>query len=818
MLDALVWLLAIELLGLVALPLAFFLFNRLPDRGYTLAKPLALVLFPFVLWILGLTHLIPNSRFTIIGILVLGTAVSAWVLNHYRDQVAAFVRAEWRTLLVAEGVFLAFLLLWLGIASGSPAITHTEKLMDFGFVNAVLQSRFFPPEDPWLAGHSISYYYFGHFIMAFLIKLTGITPGVGYNLAVTLVPALVAMGAFGLLYNLVRLSGAGRAAALVFGLAAPALIILIGNLESGLEFVHAQGWGSSGFWSWVGIDGLEGGAARTADGVWKWVGGVGGGAAGSSGAFPDDYLWWWNATRVINTFADGQSLDYTITEFPFFSFILGDLHAHVMSLPFMILVLSLGLNLFLSPAKLGIKWLVRHPLEAGALALFLGSLAFINAWDFPLMVAILLALVLAKSYGQEEGNLQLALRNTALLLGPVVLLAVVLFLPFYWTLAGQAPLVLPLEDHSTRPFLFFIVIGLLFLLGLSFLLRQLTGLSRPDPRQWPAASAAIIVPLAPFLVWAAIVLVSTAITDGPAQAVSRVGGRFLWVLPALAMVGLAGFSAAQRLLLGRDPLIAFPLLLLAVAMLILVGAELFYVVDVFGNRMNTVFKVYYQAWLLLALVGAYALYHWYRHRPGRGIARRLGHYTWIVVVVLLATASLYYSVGAGLDRAGLLRQGYSLEDNTLDGLAFLRGSNPGEYEAIQWLRDQAPWGRIVEAVGGEWSDYGRISAGTGLPTVLGWEGHERQWRGSSRPFDGRKEDVAQIYRSDEPMVALRLLQQYDVRYVYVGHRERASYGEAGLGKFDDFLRTAFTAQGVIVYEMADGAEQGRRIEDGDGSD
>ena len=817
MVDALVWLLTIELLGLVALPLAFLLFNRLPDRGYTLAKPMALVLFPFVLWILGLTHLIPNSRFTIIGILVLGSAVSALVLNHYKDQVAAFVRAEWRTLLVAEGVFLAFLLLWLGIASGSPAIIQTEKLMDFGFVNAVLQSRFFPPEDPWLAGHSISYYYFGHFIMAFLIKLTGISSDVGFNLAGALVPALVAMGAFGLIYNLVRLSGGSRRVALGFGLAAPALVMLIGNLESGLEFVHAQGWGSSGFWSWVGIDGLEGGAARTADGVWKWVGGVGGGAAVSAGAFPDDYLWWWNATRVINTFADGQSLDYTITEFPFFSFLLRDLHAHVMSLPFMILVLSLGLNLFLSPAKLGLRWLVRHDWEAGALALFLGSLAFINAWDFPLMVGILLALVLAKSYGQEGGNLQLALRNTVFVLGPVVLLAVVLFLPFYWTLVGQAPLVLPLEVHSTRPFLFFIVIGLLFLLGLSFLLRQLSGMARPDPRQWPVALAAIMVPLAPFLVWAAIVLVSTVITDGPAQAVTRVGGRFLWVLPGLAMVGLAGFSAAQRLLLGRDPLIAFPLLLLAVAMLILVGAELFYVVDVFGNRMNTVFKVYYQAWLLLALVGAYALYYWHRQRPGRGVVPRLGHYTWIMVVGLLVAASLYYSVGAGLDRAGLLRQGYSLKDNTLDGLAFLRGSDPGEYEAIQWLRYQAPWGRIVEAVGGEWSDYGRISAGTGLPTVLGWKGHERQWRGSSRPFHGREEDVAQIYRSDDAMEALRLLQRYDVRYVYVGHRERASYGEAGMEKFDGFLKTAFTSQGVTIYEMVAGAEQGQGSDDGDGS-
>ena len=802
MLDALVWLLAIELLGLVALPLTFLVFHRLPDRGYTLSKPLALVLFSFVLWILGLTHAIPNSFFTIIGILLLGTAVSAWVLYRFRDQWAAFVRDEWPTLLVAEGVFLAFLLLWMGIASGSPAINHTEKLMDFGFVNAVLQSRFFPPEDPWLAGHSISYYYFGHFMMAFLIKLTGISSAVGYNLALTLVPALLAMGAFGLVYNLIRLSGAGRASALGFGLIAPVLVILVGNLEGALEFIHLRDWGGDGFWGWIGIKGLESGVDT------------------GSGTFPDQYWWWWRSTRVIDTLADGQSLDYTITEFPFFSFILGDLHAHVVSLPFMILVLSLGLNLFQSPAKLGFRWLARHPLEAGALALFLGSLAFINAWDYPLMVAILLAVVLAKCYGQEEGNLRLALRNTAFLLGPVVLLSVVLFLPFYWTFGGQASGILPLQEQSSRPFLFFIVIGLFFFLGLSFLLRQLSGLVRPNPRQAPAALAAIILPLAPFLLWAAIVLVATAFTDGPAEAVTRVGGRFLWVLPGLAMVGLAGFSAAQRLLLGRDPLIAFPLLLLAVAVLLLVGAELFYVVDQFGGafrRMNTVFKVYYQAWLLLALVGAYALYYWHRHRPGRGVAARLGHYTWIVVVGLLAASSLYYSVGAGLDRAGLLRQSPTVKNNTLDGLDFLRGTGAGEYAAIRWLRDQAPWGRIVEAVGDDYSDYGRISAGSGLPTVLGWKGHERQWRGSSRLFDGREEDVAQIYRSDDPVEALRLLQHYDVRYVYVGRRERESYGEIGMEKFDDFLRTAFTAQDVIIYEMAEGAERGQRSDDGDGS-
>jgi YYY domain-containing protein len=800
--DALTWLLAIELLGLLAFPLAFVLFQRLPDRGFTLAKPLALVIFSYTLWVAGLTHLIPNTRFTIIVILLLGAAASGLVFRATADRVKVFLREEWRTLLVAEAVFLAFFLLWLGIASEAPAISHTEKPMDFGFMNAVLQSRFFPPEDPWLAGHSISYYYFGHFMMAFLAKLTAVPSSVAYNLAVSLVPALVGIASFGLVYNLVRLSRGSRAAALGFGLLAPALVLLIGNLEGALEFVHAQGWGGDGFWQWAGIKGLEGGTA-------------------SSGAFPDQTWWWWRATRVIDTLADGQSLDYTITEFPMFSFLLGDLHPHVMSLPFVVLGLSLGLNLFMSPGKLGPGWLRRHPLESLAIALFVGSLAFINTWDLPLVAGFLVVLVLVKSYGDHRGGLLRGAFNGAAVLAPVLIVAVVLFLPFYLTLSSQASGVLPLRDVSTRPFLFFMTMGLFSVLAVSFVLRQLPGLTRPQQDDAPAASLVLVVALAPLVIWGVIVLFLTFADDGAAAAIEKVGGRALWVLPGLAIVSVAAFSAAQRARLGREPAAAFTLLLLAMAFYLLVGAELFYVVDSFGGglrRMNTVFKVYYQAWLLLALAGAYGLYFWRSHRLGAGLdpdgnvgpgrwAFRLGDYAWMAAIAVLLAASSYYPVGAVLDRTGVLNRGHTFENNTLDGLRFIQAGNPGEYAAIRWLRDEATWGRIVEAVGDDYSDYGRISASTGLPTVLGWKGHELQWRGSSQPFEGREEDVAQIYESDNAEEVLRLLEWYDVRYVYLGRREQANYGGAHLAGFDSFLKTTFQQDNVTIYELIDGAGQ-----------
>ena len=823
MVNALTWLLAVELLGILALPLCFVLFRRLPDRGITLAKPLALVLFSYLLWVAGLTHFIPNTQVTIIVILILAAAVGGLVLRTTADRVKTFLKEEWRTLLVAEAVFLVFFLFWLGITSESPAISGTEKPMDFGFMNAVLQSRFFPPEDPWLAGHSISYYYFGHFMMAFLVKLTAVPSSVGYNLAISLIPALVAIGSFGLLYNLVRLSGGSIKAGLGFGLVAPALIMLIGNLEGALEFVHAQGWGGSGFWSWVGIDGLEGSAGSTVDYVWRWVGteGPGGGAA-SSWAFPDGSGWWWHATRVINTFDNGQQLDYTITEFPVFSLLLGDLHAHVMSLPFLILGLSIGLNLFRSEDALGAGWLRRHPVEAVAIALFIGSLAFINLWDLPLMAAVLGAVVLAKSYGDTGGDLQRAALRGAAVLVPILILSVVLFLPFYWGLGGQTAAILPLRDVSTRPFLFFMAMGLFAVLAISFVLRQLPGLRQPTRYEAPLAGLVVVVALAPFAIWSAIVLLLNVPTDGLSAALWDVVGRGLWVLPGLAIVSVAAYSAVQRLQMGREPVAAFALLLVAVAFYLLIGAELFYVNDLFSGafrRMNTMFKVYYQSWLFLALAGAYGLYYWHSHRPSLQsssggnpdriqLTIRLGHYAWIGAIIVLLAASLYYSVGAVLDRTGVFTRGHTFERNTLNGLAFVRDQNPGEYYAISWLRDDASWGRIVEAVGGSYSAYGRISSSTGLPTILGWKGHELTWRGGSKPFDGREDDVERIYQSSDGVEVRRLLEGYNVRYIYLGQRERAAYGGDHLEEFGSFLKTVFERDGVIIYELVDSAAGG----------
>ena len=810
MLDALSWYIAVQVLGLLAFPAGFLLFKRLPDRGFTLAKPSAMVFFSYVLWMLGLSHIAPNTQLTIIAILVVAAIPSVFLYRKNLNEIKEFVGQNWPVLVAAEALFLGFFLMWLGIISEVPAINHTEKPMDFGFMNAVLQSRFFPPEDPWLSGSSISYYYFGHFMMAFLTQMTGVASSAGYNLGVSLVPGLVAIGAFGLVYNLVRLSGGSLRAGMVFGAVGPVLILLAGNLEGAVEFVHLQGWGSSGLWEWVGIKGLDG-------------------TDTGSGVFPDNQWWWFRASRVIDTLSGGQSLDYTITEFPFFSFILGDLHPHVMSLPFVILGLGVTLNFFLATGKLGLGWLRENAVEAVAIALFIGALAFINIWDMPVLVAILAAAAMVKAYGEYGGSLTRAALGTAIVVLPIIVLAVVFFLPFYSDFEAQTSGILPLRDVNTRPILLFLVMGPLILLAVSFLLRQLPGLVRPSDSDSSGAVIVMVVVATPFLIWTGLAFFATWIDDGTSAAFGEIGSRIILVIPGLLLVGVAGFSAMQRSRIKLEPTTVFPLLLAGLAFYLLIGAEMFYVVDQFGGgfrRMNTVFKIYYQVWLLLGIVGSYGLYYLWSARSSvswpfnLGRILSLGRYVWIGTATVLLVASMYFPLGAVLDRTGVLREGHTLSDNTLDGLDFLKRPSPGEYAAIQWLRDDAPWGRMVEAVGDDYTEFARISSSTGLPTVLGWKGHELQWRSASS-FTGREEDVKIIYSSADSGVVRSLLDAYDVRYVYLGSRERRTYGGDNLADFEEsekflappgsagFLRTAFEQDDVIVYEMVQSTAENR---------
>ena len=811
--DILAWLIALWALSLVGFPIASTVcgLGRLADRGWAVSRVLALLALAWVTWIGGTLGIIPNSAAGIAAVLVIMGLAAAWLAYRQRAELLDFVRRRWAVVGVTELTFLAIFAFWALVISEVPAINHTEKPMDFGILNAVANADRFPPEDQWLSGHSIAYYYGGHYVAAMLSTLTGVPTDKAYNLAVATIPAMLAAGIVGLVYNVLRMAGARAFPALGAGILTAFGITMLGNLSGVLELAYVRGVGGDWFWNWVAVKGLEA-------------------PAGGDGWLPDGFWWWWRGTRVIDTLTEtGTSLDYTITEVPVFSFLLGDLHAHVSALPFVTLALTLTLALVASPIAPGLRWLRRRPGEAAALALTLGSLAFINAWDFPLYVAIAAMAAIAcwsawRINRSEPGTDSSGAASTATLgraTGRAVLLAlglvaagVALFLPFYQSFDSQAGGIFPVTGPATRPFLFLVVMGVPAFLAGALVGRSLLALGSPTAGKRLLAAPVAAFSAAPLFIWllAVAVLVSlrpeeTTLADG------LVWHRLVLAVPLLVMGGLAAYCALV-LAASRRPMqwLVFALILAAAGFYLLAGAELFRIVDLFGNRMNTVFKVYYQAWILLGIAGGVGIYYIvagpYRLRPSdyrAPLFRALG-IAWAGLAAGLILASAYYPVAAVLDRTEWFRDGGGFGDNTLAGLDFLRRSDHGEYDAIRWLNDEAEPGRIVEAVGDGYSNYGRISGTTGRATVLGWEGHQQQWRGDDSAFAGRSHDVATIYQGTDGAETRRLLELYGVRWVVVGPREREAYGDEVDERMEEWidegwLTPAFSSDDVAIYEV-----------------
>ncbi len=795
--QALIWLIAIEAVGVITLPMTYRLLGSLPDRGIIFSKAIGLLLAAYLFWALGLVGALPNVQWAAVLAAAALAVPSAMILKRNGREILAFLRRERAAIIAAELVFLAFFFIWVALVSFAPAINHTEQPMDFGFLNSILKSEQFPPQDHWLSGHSISYYYFGHFIMAFLTKLTAIPSSVSYNLSIALIAAMLAGGAFCLALNLVRITGAGLKQAIPFALAAPVFIAVLGNLEGVGELINAVGLGGQGFWDWLGVKGLD---ENTTTG---------------RGFFPDSYFWWWRSSRIIDTVVDGASLDYTITEVPFFSLLLGDLHGHVSSLPFMALSLALILNLFLSKDSVDFKRLRAHPWEGVAIGLLLGGLAFINIWDFPVMAAALAVAVAAKAVGRGGISLQ-ALTPVLGWLAPVLAVAVIAYLPFYVGLNSQASGILPVKDSmSTRPIHFVMIWGLPLAIVGGFMIKQALrtpGIAGRNPGLLGTVAAITILP---FVLWVATKLIWSPFDDGVVAALGDIAVRFARLIPAMALVGAALYTLILRVRSGANPAVSYLLILGALAFYLLMGSELFYLSDLFGNRMNTVFKVYYQAWILLGVVSAVGLYYVWRGpvpsekesndpTPAPDAARvksmapasigSLLKFGWLSIVVVLILGALYFPVASARD---VYVNGGG---NSLDGLDYLKRFGSDDLEAILWLRDEAPEGRIVEAVGDSYTEFGRVSAATGLATLVNWQGHQRQWRGHLDILGEREKLVEEIYTGGDPVRVRQLLDAYDIRYVYAGPRERSKYGRLELDGFGSFLKPVREWDGVVIYE------------------
>ncbi|RIK41941.1 MAG: hypothetical protein DCC55_10435 [Chloroflexi bacterium] len=258
---------------------------------------------------------------------------------------------------------------------------------------------------------------------------------------------------------------------------------------------------------------------------------------------------------------------------------------------------------------------------------------------------------------------------------------------------------------------------------------------------------------------------------------SRQGWTFLIVGGLLAVTGVLiwRLTVAARMLPAAEQrahqATLFALLLSALGLLLVYAPEFVYLRDNFGSRMNTIFKFYYQAWLLFGLGATYAIVEAISHRRKAP--------PWVTGLSVLALAliagGLLFPVAASYSKT----HGFATATPTFDAIAYVGQENPAELAAIHWVRANTPVGSIVvQGLGRPYQAHtARISAATGRPTLLGWDGHQSQWRGKAygAMAGGRAEALELIYRSGSPEQIGELLERYNIDYVYVGPTERGQY-------------------------------------------
>ncbi len=794
-----IWYLAIGLLGLFTWPLLRFLLPGLPDKGYPLSKLSGLLLLAYLVW---LTASVGGqfSRLVIAlgyGLIMLAGAVAYFL---QREAIQQELRTRGKYFLLVEGLFLAFFLIDLSIRLGNPDLWHParggERPMDFSYLNAILKSTTFPPYDPWYAGGYINYYYWGFVLVGAPIKLLGIVPSIAYNFVLPSLFAMLGVGGFSMAWNLVEgfktkedQSSSIFSLQLIAGLAAGAGLVLMGNLGTiqliyhalqkmvvSNEMVDAQNVLIFQRWVWA------------AQGLGKML-------TGSS--LPIGWgEYYWAPSRVM------PLGDLAITEFPLFTFLYSDLHAHMISLPLTLLALAWTLSTLLA-RKLS-RWSWLFTLAFGGLVI--GVLRPTNTWDFPtyLLFSVIVTGYAIFRYADVAGSARFGLSPliqriflAVIGMGMLVGFAILLYQPFahwyglaYTEVSQWTNEKTPIWSYWTHwgVFLFVIVSWMLW-----------------ETRQWLAQTPlSALEKLKPytlglelgFAVFVVLLLILQFVLDVPVAWFA-----FPLAVWALILMLRPGQPDVKRLVLF---MIGTGLVLTLVVEFIVLSGDI--------GRMNTVFKFYLQVWVLFAISAAAALGWILAQFDQWGQKGRL---IFQIVGGLLLAGAVLFTFTASMDK---IRDRISPNTPfTFDSMAYMQYSTYWDqveldlsldYTAIRWMQTNVKGSPvIVEANTPEYRWGTRYTIYTGLPGVVGWSWHQRQQR-ALFPGDwvsNRIQEITEFYNTRDPAAASAFLTKYSVRYIIVGQLERTLYNSEGLAKFErgngNLWKIVYQDAGTIIYEV-----------------
>ncbi len=749
--SVLQWHFMFLLIGIAFYPVSSLLFPHFIDRGYIFGKIIGAIVISYAVFLLGTLHILPFNSFTTIAVAGVTTLIM-W-LFFYRKVIQKnnsffpTLKKVLPIIVVEEVLFLLILLLWSYIRSFAPDINGLEKFMDYGFVNSILRSSYFPPKDMWLTPEPINYYYFGHLVTAVLTQLSFLPSYLTYNIMMATLAALCFTASFSIGINFfwstiekkilpIRLFFIGILAAL--------LVTFAGNFHP----IYTL------FTSYENENPVP---------VWELI--------FSPQTFPNSY-WYPNATRFIHN---------TIHEFPLYSWTVADLHGHVLDIPFVLLTIAFLYSLTQqSQNGVIIKRTVRskHHLKAHLLLekittslpikwphlIFLSFLIAVmymtNAWDG--LIYILLS-ILVFIYIFWKGNW---LKNTTFI-NKIVQLSLLIVIPLGILMLGFVIFSLPLSLFF-KPF----VSGIGVLCAPEFL----TSIEK----------------LGPFLfekdhcqhspLWQLIILH---------------GFFFFFVILFLSLL------VKTKKYYSSD---YFILLLILLSFLLILLPELIYAKDIYPAhyRANTMFKLVFQSFIMLSLSTAYIIPRLASVlRNNKGLQSKSIYVLYFVLTIIFLTTVLsypYFAINSYYNNVFAFDKKSFPQSKGLNGITYLE-KYPDDYKAIQWIQKNISGQPVIlEAQGDSYTDYARVSSNTGLPTVLGWTVHEWLWRGSYDIPAPRIEEIKTIYESNDRQKTSDLLKKYNITYIFVGTLEREKYS-VNEDKIQNLSETVFNSGTTSIYKI-----------------
>ena len=875
------WYASSLVLAVVNLPLAYAAMRKLPSRGAFYLRPLGLLLWGTIFWWLTSIQLLRNDLASQVTSLFILVGINLLVLSKIdRERFFGWIKENKKLLIRAELIFLVAFALMAVVRAANPEIINTEKFMEMAFINAILKSPGFPPMDPWLSGYSISYYYFGYLLSAMLIRITSVTSSVGYNLVAAFWFGMTAVGAYGILWDLLSLreQGAKFKPAVIFlsrhkailALLAPLMILVMGNWFSGLDMLHARGVLPENAWAQLDIPELtrepNAMTIKPQRGGWSW----------------------WQASRVVqDRTLDGRAVE-VIDEFPAFTYLLADIHPHMLSMPLVLLAIAQALNAFMGGWE-GCVRLGRLIVPASGLTIVLGvftlgGIAFMNTWDFPFYLLLMgAAFMLYRARTSGWSNKRFWKLVGFGVVGGV--LSIVAYLPFYLSFSSQAGGVIPSLAFFTKGKYFWIMFGPLLLPIFGFLISKIKRISKLSWKNglWVTLTVLLVLFIFGWVLGfagtqigmtkdlllglhgagsAGELLMDSLLNRLMAPGTWITLFLLIWIALSLLFEKVRTSKSESAAVEGEpsgqatpaNPMV-FVLLMMLLGGILTLVPEFIYLRDQFGWRMNTIFKFYFQAWILWSLAGAYGMIRLFEPRTDSKTQDRWWLLALISASLLAATIVLSDLGGQELGNYGTSRLDYLMllpvlvaigwlivnawrKDwkkvmgitaifGVLVGMAFplLEGWNKtnsfnpsrgfsldgrrdfymsavDEMKAAEWLAD-APVGVMTEAIsdtGGSYTTYNSISTFSGMPTVLGWVGHEAQWRGGYEEIGSRQADVKELYSTSKWERAQAIIDMYNIRYIVLGNTELSTY-QVDQGKFDEHLEKVFDSQTVDIYEV-----------------